>query len=79
MKIPKYIDKLIDRRSRLASALIDVCGELDDWLEKNGVDTEMEDTRGGVEIYVNPYSSAERIRQAIREAGVENGSNRDIK
>ena len=74
MRIPKYIDKLIDRRARLAGELIGVCGELDDWLEKNGIEAEMEDTRGGVEIYVNPYSSAERIRQAIREAGVEDGS-----
>ena len=73
MKIPKYIDKLIDRRARLAGALMDVCGELDDWLEKNGIEAEMEDTRGGVEIYVNPYNSARRIRQAIREAGKADG------
>ena len=74
MKIPKYIAKLIDRRARLAGALMDVCWELDEWLDKNGVEAEMEDTHGGAEIYVNPYDSAKRIRQAIREAGVEDGS-----
>ena len=73
MKIPKCVDKLIDRRARLASDLMDVCGELDDWLDKNGIEAEFEDTRGGVEIYTNPYDSAKRIRQAIREAGVDNG------
>ena len=73
MRIPKYVDKLIDRRARLAGDLMDVCGELDDWLEKNGIEAETWDTRGGVEIYTSPYSSAGRIRQAIREAGVEDG------
>jgi hypothetical protein len=75
MKIPKYIDKLIDRRARLAGDLMDVCLELDEWLDKNSVEVETEDTHSGVEIYVNPYDSAKRIRQAIREAGVANGGN----
>ena len=74
MKIPKYVEKLIDRRARLAGALMEVCWELDEWLDKNGVEAEMEDTHGGVEIYTTPYDSAKRIRQVIREAGVEDGS-----
>mgnify|MGYP000839707795 CR=1 FL=1 len=38
MKIPKKVQRLIDRREKLAKNLIDVCNELDTWLEKNGAD-----------------------------------------
>ena len=65
MQIPKKIEKLIERRTKLASQLDDVCGELDKWLDKNNIETEFEDTHGGVEIYVNPYDSGKRIRNAI--------------
>ena len=34
MKIPKYVEKLIERRRKLAYELIEVDAELDDWLEK---------------------------------------------
>lgn len=72
MKIPKYIDNLISRRERLAYELEDACRALEEWLEKNGWDDVldgdlMEDTRGGVEIYVNPSKSADRIRKYIKE------------
>ena len=72
MKIPKYIDNLISRRERLAYELEDVCITLEVWLEKNGWDDLldgdlMEDTRGGVEIYVNPSKSANRIRKYIED------------
>ena len=65
MQIPKNIEKLIERRERLAYQLDKVVGELDDWLDKNDIVAEDCDTHGGVEIYVNPTDSAERIRQCI--------------
>lgn len=65
MKVPKYVQNLIDRRCKLAVDLINVCCELDDWLDKNGVVCEDYDTHTGVEIYCNPYASGERIRKAI--------------
>lgn len=70
MKIPKCIDKLIDRRMRLAERLFDACDEFEEWLEKHGADLDnelMEDTRGGVEIYANPYASANRVREYIEK------------
>ena len=37
MKIPKYVEKLIERRRKLAYELIEVDAELDDWLEKHNI------------------------------------------
>lgn len=65
MNIPKYVQKLIDRRCKLAEQLSDVCYELDCWLDKNDIECEDCDTHTGVEIYCNPYSSGQRVREAI--------------
>lgn len=76
MEIPKYVDKLILRRAHLAEMLNDADYKLCEWLDKNEITTQEYDIRTGCEMYVNPYASADRIRQAIREAGKENGRNR---
>lgn len=65
MKIPKYIEVLIEKREKLAAELISTDWKLSEWLEKNEVDVEECDTRGGCEMYVNPFASAIRIKQAI--------------
>lgn len=65
MKIPKYVQKLIDKRCKLADQLAEVCYDLDEWLDKNGIECEDCDTHTGVEIYCNPYSSRQRIMNAI--------------
>ena len=65
MQIPKTVEQMILRRERLAIQLDDAMNALDHWLDKNGINTEECDTHGGVEVYVNPSDSAERIRQAI--------------
>ena len=65
MKIPKYVQKLIDRRCKLADELAEVCYDLDMWLDKHNIDCEMCDTNTGVEIYCNPCSSKQRIINAI--------------
>lgn len=72
MKIPKYIEKLIYRRERLAVELNSADLALSAWLEKNNIKVEEYDIRGGVEMIVNPYSSAQRIMKAIRRAGGRN-------
>ena len=41
--------------------------KLGDWLEKNGVEVGEYDIYGGCEMYVNPWSSADRIKQAIKD------------
>ena len=38
MKIPQKIQKLLDRRERLAMELMAACATLDSWLEENGAD-----------------------------------------
>lgn len=68
MKVPKYVEKMIQKRLTLAVKLDDACDELEKWLEEHGADLDdelMEDTHGGVEIYINPHESAERIREYI--------------
>lgn len=67
MKIPKYIEKLIEKRARLAVLLNYTDRKLADWLEKNGVGVEGYDIYGGCEMYANPRNSAERIKQAIKD------------
>jgi hypothetical protein len=67
MKIPKYVQNLIDRRCKLAARLAKVCWELDEWLDKNNIECETYDTHTGVEIYCNPYSSKKRIIEAINK------------
>ena len=69
MKIPKYIEKKIDRRAKLASDLNSVDSELTKWLDNNKIEVETYDYCTGVEMYANPYASAERIKEAIRRHG----------
>ena len=65
MKIPKYVQKLIDRRCKLADELAEVSYALDVWLDENKIQCETYDTHTGVEIYCDPYSSKQRIINAI--------------
>ena len=73
MKIPKYVENMISKRASYAAKLMDVDYELTQWLEKNGVTPLLEDFDycTGVEIYSNPYASANRVREAIRRIGNE--------
>lgn len=66
MKIPKYIDKLIERRAKLAEDLNSADHLLTEFIVKNKIDAEEYDYSTGVEMYANPCASAERIREAIR-------------
>lgn len=47
MKIPKYVQKLIDRRCKIADELAEVCYDLDMWLDKHNIECEMCDTHTG--------------------------------
>lgn len=67
MKIPKYIDDLLKRRTQLAKQLDGICYQLDNWLDKNGVEPDSACYHTGVETYVNPDSSEYNVRQAIEE------------
>lgn len=65
MKIPKRIEKLIEQRAKVAEKFNHYDYELSIWLDKNNVETEDYDTHGGVESIVNPWASADRIKEAI--------------
>ena len=65
MKIPKYIDNLLKRRTRLARQLDIVCWELDKWLDKNDIEPDSSCCHTGVETYVNPDNSEREVRRAI--------------
>jgi len=65
MRIPKSIEKLLNQRIDAALNVQSADYKLAVWLEENGIKVEEYDILGGVEIYGNPESSAERIRQAI--------------
>ena len=67
MKIPKYIDELLRRRTKLARQLDIVCYSLDDWLDKNGVEPDSACYHTGVETYVNPDASEREVRRAIEK------------
>lgn len=70
MDIPKKIQKLIDRRERLAMNLISVCNELDTWLQNNGADLTDSDltdsTLSGCMIYCEPGNAAANVEYYIR-------------
>lgn len=65
MKIPKYIDSLLKRRTKLAEQLNCVSNELDGWLENNGIPTGNDYTRTGCMIYCEPYTAEGRVRDDI--------------
>lgn len=65
MKIPKYIEQLLDRRARLAADLNSVDCISTKWIEDNAIVVEDYDYNTGVEMYANPYASVRRIKDAI--------------
>ena len=67
VKISKKIERLIERRARLAAELMIADAQLVEWLEENGLVDKVEeyDIMTGSEMYVNPYASADRIREVI--------------
>lgn len=70
MEIPKKVQKLLDRRERLAMELMDVSSQLDSWLEKNGADltdSELVDsTLTGCMIYCEPGNAKYNVEDYIQ-------------
>lgn len=70
MEIPKKVQKLIDKREKLALELSDVTSRLDTWLEKNGADLTDSDltdsTISGCMIYCEPGSARINVEDYIR-------------
>lgn len=71
MKIPKYIYNMILRRAKLAENLLSVDLKLSKWLDKNDIPVEECDCYMGVEVYVNPWAAAKRVKDAIEQKQTE--------
>lgn len=54
MKIPKYVQKMIDDRCKYAYKLMRIASELDEWLENHHIFTGDDYTRTGCLIYCEP-------------------------
>ena len=67
MKIPKYIEKALQQRVRAAYTLIHNDSIITDFINKNGIEVEDFDSCSGVEMYVNPDASVDRVRSAIEQ------------
>jgi hypothetical protein len=67
MKIPKYVEKLIDRRTKLAEDLMCVSSELDEWLDKNNINAGTDYTATGCMIYCEPSTAGALVKRDILE------------
>lgn len=67
MNIPKYVLDLIIKRKRYAEKAMDNAVSLQDWLDKNEIQIEDEDSAGGYEMFSSPYASSCRVINAILE------------
>ena len=73
MKLTKKMENLLNKRARLATELDNICKEIDNYIVTNNLQDDIEDCDWltGVEIYAHPYSSVERIKEAIRNKEVK--------
>lgn len=71
MEIPNKIQKLLDKRMKLAIDLMDVTSRLDLWLEENGADLTDSDitdsTLTGCMIYAEPRNAKRNVEDYIRD------------
>jgi len=69
IQIPKYVEKLLDRREKLASQLINACCEVDEYCERIGIPicNNIDETClcTDVMIYCEPWAAKEKTREAI--------------
>lgn len=67
MKIPKYIDEALKKRTKAAEAFNHYDWIISHWIDEHGLeeDIDLADFHGGVESIVNPRESEKSIRTAI--------------
>lgn len=70
MKIPKYIDDALKKRTKAANGFNRYDYVVSEWIDKHGlagfVDTSC--FHGGVEAIVNPEDAEREIREVIKDA-----------
>lgn len=69
MRIPKYIDELLESRAKAAERFIHADIQIAEWLDKNNIDVGPDDINTGVCSLCEPRSSIANIRDCIRKAG----------
>ena len=65
MKIPKYVQKMIDDRCKLACRLSEVSSNLDDWLMNRDIPLGGDYTMSGCMIYCEPYVAKDCVERDI--------------
>lgn len=65
MKIPKYIDEALHKRTSSACKLLKYDDIITSFIDKYHIGVNYEDYEGGCEMFTNPYKSEEAVRQAI--------------
>lgn len=65
MRIPKYIDEALKKRTQYARKLLECDDIVTNFIDKYHIGVDFEDYDGGCEMFVNPYESEEAVRQAI--------------
>lgn len=68
MKMPKYIEKSLDKRAYYAYKFNEVDYMVSEWLTAHNVPVEDYDCYGGCESIVNPTESINRIKEAIKNS-----------
>lgn len=66
MKIPAYIQNALNDRIKSAEKFISADFIVSQFIDKYDIDVSSEDYYGGCESIVNPYDSAVRILDAIK-------------
>lgn len=68
MKLTKRMENLIDKRTKLANQLMDVCQDVDNLIEELGLEdvVDSSDWSSGCEIYSNPDESGDRLKNVIK-------------
>lgn len=70
-EIPKYVQRMLDRRRKLAWALMNACADVDDYCKKIGIDFDDKDDPcllSNVMIYAEPDTAYVVTAQAILKA-----------
>lgn len=68
MKIPKYIDDLLERRAKAAMDFIAADVKISAWLDQHNIVVSADDINTGALSLCEPYNSIDNIRNCIEES-----------
>lgn len=73
MKIPKYINKLLNQRAKAAMDFLVADSKIVEWLDKNDIEVSSDHILTGACSLCEPSDSIEIIREYIREKETKGG------